>query len=80
MSRKLVMMVVGLGLLGFNAALACSPAPSCWIEEGPAYLKEMCRQAAKDPNTLKYVEEPKQIGRFIGACAKLRIAVKRPRG
>jgi len=67
MSRKLLMMVLGLGLLDFNAALACSPAPSCWIEESPAYLKEMCRQAAKNPSTLKYVDEPSKL---VGLSAR----------
>ncbi len=59
-------------------AFACSPAPSCWIDEGPAYLKEQCRQSAKNPGTLKYLDEPDQIGRVIRACAKHHIAVKRP--
>ena len=25
-----------------TGALACSPAPSCWIDEGPSYLRSVC--------------------------------------
>lgn len=71
--------VIFLTLFYAGATLACSPAPSCWIDEGPAYLKDLCHQSAKNPSVLKYVDEPDQIGRFIRACARLHIAVKRPR-
>jgi hypothetical protein len=60
-------------LLDAGAAVACSPAPSCWIEEGPTYLKSVCREAVQNSDTLKYVDEPDQIGRFVKACAKLHI-------
>jgi len=75
-----ILIIVASGLLDTHIASACSPAPTCWIGESTAYLKDMCRQAAKNPDSLRYVDEPEHIGRFITACAKLRIMVKRPRG
>jgi hypothetical protein len=75
---KRVAVATSMLLLSVGTASACSPAPSCWIDEGPAYLKTICRDTAKNPSLLKHVDEPDQIGRFIKACAKLRIVIKQP--
>jgi hypothetical protein len=59
------------------AAWACAPAPSCWIKEGPAYLRSVCLSYAKDHQTLKqiamYLEEPEKIAAFGKACEKLHV-------
>jgi hypothetical protein len=61
-------------------ALACSPAPSCWMESGPGYLRSVCLSYAKDHQTLKqiamYLEEPEKIAAFGKACKKLGIYLK----
>jgi hypothetical protein len=66
--------------LGTGSALACSPAPSCWIEEGPAYLRSICRGYAKDGKSLReiatFVDEPKKIQKFAKACRKVGVTLK----
>jgi hypothetical protein len=63
-----------------GAALACSPAPSCWMKSGPGYLRSVCLSYAEDHQTLKqiamYVEEPEKIASFGEACKKLGIHIK----
>lgn len=57
--------------------LACSPAPSCWIESGPEYLRAVCAGYAKDGRTVQeiasYLDDPKEIMTFVEACAKLHV-------
>jgi hypothetical protein len=75
-------LVIALAMwcLAASAAQACSPAPSCWIEEGPAYLRSVCQGFAKDHKTLKqiatYVEEPEKIAAFGKACKKQNVHLK----
>jgi hypothetical protein len=76
------------GLLAFawgvivapQVALACAPAPSCWIKGDPDYLKSICRGFAKQGKTLKqiatFVEEPEQVPAFGQACKKLKIRIQ----
>ena len=63
-----------------NTALACSPAPSCWMKGGPDYLRSVCSGYAEDNQTLeeiaRYLEEPEKIGAFGEACKKLGINIK----
>jgi hypothetical protein len=63
-----------------SAACACAPAPSCWIKEGPAYLRSVCLGYAKDHQTLQqiaqYLEEPEKIAAFGKACEKLQVHLK----
>jgi hypothetical protein len=65
--------------LATDPATACSPAPSCWIESGPAYLKDVCKGYARDHRTASdiegYVEEPEKVGAFVKACGKLGIHI-----
>lgn len=66
-------------MLGTSCALACSPTPSCWIEEGPG-MKHICRNAAKySADVFKHLDEPNQVPRFVRVCAELGIRVKPPR-
>jgi hypothetical protein len=60
-------------------AMACMPAPTCWMNSGEEYLKSVCHSVAHNPDALKYVEEPAQNGKFIRACAKLGIRVSQTR-
>ena len=62
------------------SALACAPAPTCWMGSSREYLKSVCINSTRSPDMLKYVEEPEQIGNFVQACAKLGIKVKAPTG
>ncbi|MGY3482266.1 hypothetical protein ACVW1C_000149 [Bradyrhizobium sp. USDA 4011] len=61
-------------------ALACAPAPSCWISEGPAYLRDICRNYAKAHRTVAdikgFLDEPEKIGDFVAACKKQGVAFK----
>jgi hypothetical protein len=69
-----------LGLAAVTPAMACAPTPSCWIEEGPAYLRDVCADYAKDHKTLAqiapYLDAPEQIGAFAKACAKVHVHLK----
>jgi hypothetical protein len=60
-----------------GTAPACSPAPSCWMAAGPAYLRTICFGYAKKHKTLKeiatYVEEPEKISDFAKACEKSKV-------
>ena len=78
---------VSIALIAFAAlaittgvALACSPAPSCWMKSGPEYLRSVCVSYAKDRQTLKqiaqYVEEPEKIAAFGKACNRLHVHLK----
>jgi len=77
MKRLLLAAVAVLGMVG--SVLACSPSPSCWIEEGAKergseYLRSICLGYAKDHKTLKqiaaYADEPEKIVAFGKACKK----------
>jgi hypothetical protein len=72
-----LMMIFATAIIA-TPALACAPAPTCWMESSRDYLKSVCINSGRNPDTLKYVEEPEQIANFIKACAKLRIKIKAP--
>ena len=63
-----------------TSALACAPAPSCWLEEGPAYVRSICRGYEKDHRTVAdirgFVDEPEQVPAFIAACKKQGVTFK----
>jgi hypothetical protein len=63
-----------------GTALACAPAPSCWLKSEPAYLRSVCQSYRKSHQTLKqiaiYVEEPEKVGAFGKACKKLGVHLK----
>jgi len=63
-----------------EAALACGPAPSCWLTEGREYLRDMCKNYTNDPKALKVLaenaEDPNDVPAFIKACKKLHINIK----
>ena len=79
MTNKTAIMIVALGLSS-TSALACSPAPSCWLKSDPAYLRSVCQGYAKDHRTLKqiaeYVEEPEKIAAFGKACRLKGVSLK----
>jgi hypothetical protein len=61
-----------------TAALACSPAPSCWMKEGPAYLRSVCKssQSQAVAEIRKYADEPELVPTFVNACKKMGITLK----
>jgi hypothetical protein len=67
-------------MLPASPVIACSPAPSCWMEESPAYLRSVCQGYAKDGQTLKqiakFVDEPHKVPAFAKACKKLGIHLR----
>jgi hypothetical protein len=62
--------------LSITAAQACAPAPMCWIAEGPAYLRDICRGINKGDNDLSKVEEPEKFPALSKACKKVGVALK----
>ena len=40
------------------AALACAPAPTCCLDEGPSYYRPICKDFAKERKTLRQAVEP----------------------
>jgi hypothetical protein len=77
MTMLRMLLLVSAAVLILAPAFACAPAPSCWIETGPAYLRSVCRGYAKDhqslPQIAKYLDEPEKIQDFAKACKKLSI-------
>ena len=65
------------GVFCATPALACAPAPSCWYEQGPSYVRSVCHSMAASPGWSKYVEEPELVPAFIAKCSKLNIKVSR---
>lgn len=76
-----IMLLSGVAVLGVvPTAMACAPAPSCWLEEGPSYLRSICRGYAKDNRTLpqiaSFVDEPEKVPELAKACKKLGVTLK----
>jgi len=75
-----LILVTSVLLAATETALACAPAPSCWIAEGPAYLRSVCLGYAKDRKTLKqiaeFVDEPEKVAAFGDACKKVNVRLK----
>ena len=72
-------MSLSLAMFASNA-LACAPAPSCWMKYGPTYLKSICSGYAKDKKTLQeiatYLDEPEKVDELSSACRKLGVALR----
>jgi hypothetical protein len=58
-----------------GSALACAPAPSCYMTESKEYLKTVCRQDARKPLDPQIYDEPDSVPAYIKACKKLGITV-----
>ncbi|MHC2584190.1 hypothetical protein [Bradyrhizobium diazoefficiens] len=68
--------IAGLALACLTeSALACAPAPSCYMTESKDYLKTVCRQDARQPLDPKKFDEPDSVPSYIKACKKLGITV-----
>jgi hypothetical protein len=76
MKYSTVILAAVIAVAMIAPARACSPAPSCWIDEGPSYLRSICKEARDNAETLKYVDEPRKIPAFKNACKKLGIITK----
>jgi hypothetical protein len=78
--KRIIYFVIANMIALTAPALACSPAPSCWMNESPAYLRSICAGYAKDRKTLKqiaeFVDEPEQIAAFGKACKKFKINLR----
>lgn len=67
-----------------TAAYACKPAPSCWADSGPAYLRGICMGYAKEHKTLAQItsdlkDEPGYVDgdslAFVKECDKLHVHI-----
>lgn len=80
MSRTLLLAAIMALINMHNPALACGPAPSCWMQSNPAYLRSICQGYEKDHRTLKqiaqFVEEPDKVAAFGKACEQLNVHLK----
>ena len=78
--RAILLAVFFVATVLSGAALACAPAPSCWLKGDPAYLHSLCLTYAEFHQTLKqiaqYLDEPEKIGDFGAACKKLHVDLK----
>jgi hypothetical protein len=77
--KKLLLASVTLVALT-SAANACKPAPSCWIEESPSYLRSICKQYVKGPIAQKplveTMDDPDEYPALVKACRKLGNAIQ----
>ena len=80
MTVATVAVVFGMGMaVPLMEAKACSLAPMCRVNEGPAYAKDICRNVAKKPGVyLKDVEMPEKVGESVKACARVGVHIKLP--
>jgi hypothetical protein len=69
--KRVVLVAATFAVLA-TPALACSPAPSCWMKSGTEYLRSVCKsykgQSLKQ--IAEFVEEPEKIEAFGRACKK----------
>lgn len=68
--------------LWLGPAIACAPAPSCWIEEGerdPDYLRTICQRYvnrhATLPGIASQLDNPAEVWELDRACQKLGIFI-----
>jgi hypothetical protein len=76
---KKTLLAVALAVIA-APALACAPAPECWMKSDPAYLKSICSGYAKDHQTVAqiatYVEQPQKVPAFVAACKRLGVTIR----
>jgi hypothetical protein len=71
------LLIAAVALISFGqTALACAPAPSCYMSESKDYLKSVCSQDAKRLIDPAWYEEPDSIPAYIKACKKLGFTIK----
>lgn len=65
--------------LAASQALACAPAPSCWISSGDAYLRGVCRGYADKQisQIAQWLDEPEKIDLLVRACARVHAPLRR---
>jgi hypothetical protein len=71
---KTYLLVLSAVLLVPVSAIACSPAPSCWMKESPSYLRSVC-QSYKGETAAQIaavVDEPEKVPAFIQACKRIK--------
>lgn len=73
-----------LNTVAVTAASACSPAPSCWLEEGPSYVRTICKGYAQKGRSVAdirgFVDEPDKVQDFVRACKKYGVTFKEAAG
>ena len=77
---RMIILSVASMLAMSEAAIACSPSPTCWISEGSASLRPICRDYAKAGKTLKEIEafldQPEKAWLLGRSCKKLGFTLK----
>jgi hypothetical protein len=70
-------LVAGIALFILTqSALACAPAPSCYMTESKDYLKTVCQQDAKRVIEPTKYDDPDSVPAYIKACKKLGFTIK----
>jgi hypothetical protein len=76
--KKVTLVATFVLIVTSSAAMACAPAPSCWMKSDRAYLRSVCE--GYRGRTLKqiaqYVEEPEKVPAFAKACRQFNINLK----
>jgi hypothetical protein len=75
LKMKTHLLVLATALFIPGAALACSPAPSCWMKEGPSYLRSVCQNYKGETvaQIAAVVDEPEKVPAFIQACKRIKV-------
>jgi hypothetical protein len=82
---KMLIMATAAVVAMATPALACSPAPTCWLKAGPSYYRSICQSYAKDKRTVAEItafmsvdiDEPEKVPDFVKACKKLGISFRK---
>jgi hypothetical protein len=54
---RIILLSILVATAQIGTALACAPAPSCWLKSGPDYLRSICSNYAKDHQTQKQIAQ-----------------------
>ena len=67
-------------LASVGTAMACAPAPDCWIAAEPGYLRSICKGYAKKGLTVQeiaeFLEQPEKICMLVAACRHVGVKFK----
>jgi hypothetical protein len=75
-TTKAILALAALAVISATPALACSPAPTCWMGESKDYLRSICKQHVQRPLDPGSMDEPEQVPAFVRACKKVGFTIK----
>jgi hypothetical protein len=74
-----------IAVLASTSAYACKPAPSCWSDSGPEYVRGICKDYAKEHKSIAQItddlkDEPGYADgdslAFVKKCERLHVYLK----